>query len=53
VGLYEEPERPSHAVDYIKRYMGAPSNVDVEALKVGEGGREGGKEGGKEGDPSK
>ncbi|KAM3568406.1 hypothetical protein VYU27_009468 [Nannochloropsis oceanica] len=33
VGLYEEPERPSNAVDYIKKYMGAPSNVDVEALK--------------------
>jgi hypothetical protein len=34
VGLYEEPERPGNAVDYIKRYMGAPANVDVEGLKV-------------------
>jgi hypothetical protein len=34
VGLYEEPERPPNAVDYIKRYMGAPSGVDVEALKA-------------------
>ena len=34
VGLYEEPERPSNAVDYIKRYMGAPAGVDVEALRV-------------------
>ena len=25
VGLYEEPERPPNAVDYIKRYMGAPT----------------------------
>mmetsp|Transcript_14188 Transcript_14188/g.20891 ORF Transcript_14188/g.20891 Transcript_14188/m.20891 type:complete len:95 (+) Transcript_14188:137-421(+) len=33
VGLYEEPERPPNAVDYIKRYMGAPTNVDVEAIK--------------------
>eukprot|EP00978_Attheya_sp_CCMP212_P044717 scaffold319786_cov60-Attheya_sp.AAC.2 len=33
VGLYEEPDRPVNAVDYIKRYMGAPANVDVEALK--------------------
>lgn len=33
VGLYEEPERPQHAVDYIKRYIGAPANVDVEGLK--------------------
>jgi hypothetical protein len=34
VGLYEEPDRPGNAVDYIKRYMGAPANVDVEGLKV-------------------
>jgi hypothetical protein len=34
VGLYEEPERPPNAVDYIKRYMGAPTGVDVEALKL-------------------
>jgi hypothetical protein len=33
VGLYEEPERPQQAVEYMKRYMGAPSNVDVEGLK--------------------
>ena len=33
VGLYEEPERPTQAVDYLRRYMGAPSNVDVEGLK--------------------
>eukprot|EP00286_Rhodomonas_abbreviata_P006931 CAMPEP_0181331736 /NCGR_PEP_ID=MMETSP1101-20121128/24681_1 /TAXON_ID=46948 /ORGANISM="Rhodomonas abbreviata, Strain Caron Lab Isolate" /LENGTH=70 /DNA_ID=CAMNT_0023441257 /DNA_START=54 /DNA_END=263 /DNA_ORIENTATION=+ len=33
VGLYEEPERPSNAVDYIKRYMGAPAGIDVEALR--------------------
>ena len=35
MGLYyEEPERPSNAVDYIKRYMGAPAGIDVEALRV-------------------
>lgn len=33
VGLFEEPERPSNALDYIRRYLGAPPNVDVEALK--------------------
>ena len=33
VGLYEEPERPSNALDYIKRYLGAPASVDVEGLK--------------------
>lgn len=34
VGLYEEPERPANAVDYIKRYMGAPAGIDVEALRI-------------------
>ncbi|CAM9352442.1 unnamed protein product, partial [Chrysoparadoxa australica] len=34
VGLYEEPERPPNAVDFIKRYMGAPTGVDVEAIRV-------------------
>ncbi|KAG5177069.1 hypothetical protein JKP88DRAFT_189471 [Tribonema minus] len=34
VGLYEEPERPSNAVDYIKRYMGAPTGVDIEAIRL-------------------
>ena len=39
-GLYEEPERPPNAVDYIKRYMGAPTqqadgnNAEVESLKT-------------------
>lgn len=34
VGLYEEPERPANAVDYIRRYLGAPAGVDVEAMKA-------------------
>jgi len=33
VGLYEEPDRPANALGYIKQYMGAPNNVDVEGLK--------------------
>lgn len=33
VGLYEEPERPPSAVDYIRKYLGTPSNVDVDALR--------------------
>lgn len=33
VGLYEEPDRPPNAVDYIKKYLGASANVDVDALK--------------------
>jgi hypothetical protein len=34
VGLYEEPERPLNAVDYVKKYMGAPAGVDVDALRA-------------------
>eukprot|EP00977_Amphora_coffeiformis_P005853 scaffold1225_cov164-Amphora_coffeaeformis.AAC.29 len=33
VGLYEEPERPTHPLDYIRRYLGAPTAVDVDGLK--------------------
>ena len=33
VGLYEEPERPAHPLDYIRRYLGAPTAVDVDGLK--------------------
>lgn len=34
VGLYEEPDKPSNAVDYLKRYLGAPTDVDVDALRA-------------------
>ena len=33
VGLYEEPDRPQNPIEYVKRYLGAPQNVDVEGLK--------------------
>eukprot|EP01137_Pigoraptor_chileana_P009260 Opistho-2@57255 len=33
VGLYEEPEKPSNALDFIKQYLGAPAGVDVDQLK--------------------
>ncbi|KAJ3411501.1 hypothetical protein HDV05_002109 [Chytridiales sp. JEL 0842] len=33
VGLYEEPEKPENPVDFIKQFLGGPSDVDVEALK--------------------
>jgi hypothetical protein len=33
VGLYEEPERPSNSLEYMKRYLGAPVAVDVDGLK--------------------
>ena len=29
-----QTERPPNAVDYIKRYMGAPTGVDVESLRI-------------------
>ena len=34
VGLYEEPEKPGNAIDFIKKYLDAPSDVDVEAMKA-------------------
>eukprot|EP00438_Fugacium_kawagutii_P001133 Skav218124 [mRNA] locus=scaffold759:283923:285328:- [translate_table: standard] len=34
VGLYEEPERPGNAIDYIKKYLGAPTGVDVEESEL-------------------
>lgn len=34
VGLYEEPERPSNAVEYLRKYMGAAAGVDVDALRA-------------------
>jgi len=33
VGLYEEPDKPSQAIEFIKMQLGAPGTVDVEALK--------------------
>jgi hypothetical protein len=33
VGLYEEPDRPSNSLEYMKQYLGAPVAVDVEGLK--------------------
>lgn len=41
VGLYEEPERPPNATEwvrswnsFIKKYLGAPSDTDVDHLKT-------------------
>lgn len=34
VGLYEEPERPANAVEYMKKYLGAAAGIDVDALKA-------------------
>ena len=34
VGLYEEPEKPGNALDFIKQYLGASVGVDVEGLRA-------------------
>eukprot|EP00163_Fabomonas_tropica_P013629 TRINITY_DN2518_c1_g1_i1.p1 TRINITY_DN2518_c1_g1~~TRINITY_DN2518_c1_g1_i1.p1 ORF type:complete len:102 (-),score=32.62 TRINITY_DN2518_c1_g1_i1:251-556(-) len=34
VALYEEPEKPGNALDFIKQYLGSPAGVDVESLKT-------------------
>ena len=34
VGLYEEPEKPGNAIEFIKKCLGAPSDTDVESLKA-------------------
>eukprot|EP01113_Clastostelium_recurvatum_P036147 TRINITY_DN5118_c0_g1_i1.p1 TRINITY_DN5118_c0_g1~~TRINITY_DN5118_c0_g1_i1.p1 ORF type:complete len:107 (-),score=23.91 TRINITY_DN5118_c0_g1_i1:262-546(-) len=33
VGLYEEPEKPSDALDFIKRHLGSVIGVDIDGLK--------------------
>ncbi|KAI8904203.1 hypothetical protein PhCBS80983_g05655 [Powellomyces hirtus] len=33
VGLYEEPEKPESAMEYVKQFLGGPSDVDVDALR--------------------
>lgn len=34
VGLYEEPDRPPNAVEYMRKYMGASAGVDVDAMRA-------------------
>merc|ERR1712170_240963 len=34
VGLYEEPEKPNNAIDFVKKYLGSPTDIDVEKLKL-------------------
>merc|ERR1711893_69975 len=36
VGLYEEPEKPNNALDFLKQHIGSggPESADVEALKL-------------------
>ncbi len=34
IALYEENERPPNAIDYMKRFLGAPVGLDAESLKM-------------------
>lgn len=36
VGLYEEPEKPNNALDFLRQHMGSdgPETADVESLKL-------------------
>jgi hypothetical protein len=34
VGLYEEPERPGQAIEYIKKHLGAPTGIDIDELRT-------------------
>ena len=34
VGLYEEPERPPNAVEYVRKFLGASVGIDVDALRA-------------------
>jgi hypothetical protein len=33
VALYEEPENPEDALEYIKQFLGSPQGIDVESLQ--------------------
>ncbi len=32
--MYEEPEKPNNAIEFIKKCLGAPSDTDVDQLKA-------------------
>lgn len=34
VSLYEETEKPANPIDFVKQFLGSPSEIDVEALKA-------------------
>ena len=34
VQLYEEPEKPSNAIDFIKKCLGSPSDIDVDKMAI-------------------
>ncbi len=34
VGLYEEPERPAQAIDYVKKHLGTPAGIDIDEIRA-------------------
>eukprot|EP01017_Pseudomicrothorax_dubius_P041601 TRINITY_DN6670_c0_g1_i3.p1 TRINITY_DN6670_c0_g1~~TRINITY_DN6670_c0_g1_i3.p1 ORF type:complete len:138 (-),score=52.72 TRINITY_DN6670_c0_g1_i3:36-389(-) len=34
VTLYEEPEKPQNAIEFLKKYLGSPTDIDVETMKI-------------------
>ena len=34
VGLYEEPDKPNDAIEFIKKYLGSPHDIDVNQLQI-------------------
>ena len=34
VGLYEETDKPTQAIEYVKKHLGAPSGIDIEDIKA-------------------
>jgi hypothetical protein len=34
VGLYEEPDKPNDAVEFIKKYLGSNQDIDVNQLQI-------------------
>ncbi len=34
VGLYEEPDRPQQAIDYVKKHLGAPTGIDIDEIRT-------------------
>jgi len=34
VGLYEEADKPSQAIEYVKKHLGSPTGIDIDDIKT-------------------
>ena len=34
VGLYEEPDKPGNGIEYVKKYLGSPADLDVDKMRI-------------------